>query len=252
MLQIKFNNNWYDFDFYGIKVFETSFTTNFIKQILSNLNEECKLIIDDRNIRWNNVIYINELTKPQNFLSLNKTNILYKKILEIIQDKSLINNNLINFICEQINKELEIEDLLLPQYDIAKIVSACFELNDSGYLKDEQLFNLLDKLVFNEKKLIIFDNLKTVTYKRCQKLLNSFNILIVTSDIREVLSSPKELEICCIIKNEIIHEIISVDKLLSYLEIKTSLPMNLQDLQNYLHKNNDQKSSLIDFYMKNF
>ena len=95
MLKINYWKNWYEIEFNGIKVIETRYTTKFIKSILASPEETPYLIIDNKNIRWKNVIYINELTKYEDFLSLNKNGFIYKKIIEKIADNVLINQNLI-------------------------------------------------------------------------------------------------------------------------------------------------------------
>lgn len=250
MLQINYQKNWYEFEFHGIKIIETDYTTNFIKSILSEYDENSKLIIDNKNIKWKNIIYINELSTINDFLSLNKSNFLYKKIIETIEDNSLVNQNLINNIIDKINNELELEDLLLPQYDISKIISACFELNNLGYLDETKIINLLNKLDFDEKKLIVFDNVKFATYENCKKLLNNFNILIICSDLRNVINNFKQLELCVYVNN-FIFEIINVEKIISYLELKTSLLIEEKDLNDYLSKKVNKKSSTIHFYLKN-
>ena len=81
--------------------------------------------------------------------------------------------------------------------------------------------------------------------------MNNFNILIVCSDIREIINNFSLLEICCFIYNNSIFDVINVEKLISFLEIKTSLSINEQDLNKYLEFSNDQKSSIINFYLKN-
>lgn len=249
MLKINYNKNWYDIEFNGIKIIETRFTTNFIKSLITDNEQEVKMLIDNKNIRWKNVIYINEMTKYSDFLSLNKSNYLYKKIIDKIADNSLINDKLIELIIGNINKELQINDLLIKQYDLNKIIIACFELNDLGYIKDDDLFTLLNKIEYDEKKLIIFDNVSYATYEKCKKLLNNFNILIVCNDIRGIINNFNLLEICCII-NKNVFDIINVEKLMSYIESKSSLLINETDINNYLEKKDDQKSAIINFYLK--
>ena len=56
MLQINYQNNWYDIEFNGLKIIETSFTTNFVKSILVNNDQEAKIILNNKKIRWKNVI----------------------------------------------------------------------------------------------------------------------------------------------------------------------------------------------------
>lgn len=252
MLQINHNKNWYEVEFNGIKVIETRHSTKFIKSILLGSQEETpSLIIDNKNIRWKNVIYINELTKYETFLNMTKSGILYKKILDQIADNILINEELVNEIINNINKELGIEDLLIYQYDLTKIISSCFELNDLGYINDEKLFEILNKIEFDEKKLIIFDNVSYATYEKCKQLLNNFNILIVCSDIRDVIKNHTLMELCCFISEKGIFDVISLEKLISFIEIKSSLSISEEDINNYLCFKDDQKSSIINFYLKN-
>lgn len=250
MLTIKYNNNWYDFDFNGIKVIETKYTTNFIKKIFHENNNTDKVIIDGKNYNWKNIIYINELTKINDFLSLSKNGYLYKKIIDKIEDNSLINQDLINAIIAEINKEMEIEDLLFPTYDLNKIIASTFELGDLGFINDESFFQILNKIDYDEKKLIIFDNCNFINYGNVKKLLNNFNILIICNDIRGIIRNYNELEICCFINNSVF-EVINIEKLVSYLELKLSEPISEQDLNNYLLFDDSKKSSVINFCLKN-
>ncbi|WP_033160003.1 hypothetical protein [Mycoplasmoides alvi] len=251
MLQIYYQNNWHNLDFNGIKILETTFPTHFIKSILTDDNENHHLVVDSKVIKWKNVIYVNELSKYSDFLSLSKSNVLYKKIVEIIGDKTLIDNNLVNFVINKINKDFQINDLLIPQYDVYKLINSSMEINDISNIDSKTFFDFFLKLEFDEKKLIIFDNVKNATYKNCQKLLNNFNVLIITTDIREVINHFNELEICAYVKENDFFEIIDIDKLISYLEMKTSLPIDQKDLNNFLSKHNDEKSHKINFFLKN-
>ena len=139
----------------------------------------------------------------------------------------------------------------MNQYDLPKLIAATFELNDLGYIDDDKLIDILNKIEYDEKKLIIFDNVSYINYEKCKKLMNNFNILIVCSDVREIINNFSLLEICCFIYNNSIFDVINVEKLISFLEIKTSLSINEQDLNKYLEFSNDQKSSIINFYLKN-
>lgn len=251
MMQFNYNKNWYDVEFDGIKVIETKYSTHFIKSIIVDGDENPKLILDNKNIRWKNIIYINEMTKYENFLSLNKSNFLYKKILEKIGDKTLINETFVKNIVDEINNDLSIENLLLVQYDLNKIINACFELNDLGYINDRDLFDLLNKIDFDEKKLLIFDNVSYVTYNKCKSLLNNFNVLIVCNDIRGVVDNISLLELCCFVNENSTFDVINVEKLISYIETKSSQVISNEDINNYLQSKNDQKSSIINFYLKN-
>lgn len=251
MLQINHNKNWYEIEFNGIKIIETRHSSKFIKSILiSSQEENPSLIIDNKNIRWKNIIYINEFTKYESFLNMTKSGILYKKILDEIADNVLVNEELIKNIIDKINQELNIDDLLLFQYDLTKIIASCFELNDLGYINDEKFFDILNKIEFDEKKLIIFDNVSYATYEKCKKLLNNFNILIICSDIRGIINNHTLMELCCFVSDNSIFDVVSLEKLMSFIEIKSSLPINEEDINNYLSFKNDQKSSLINFYLK--
>lgn len=132
MLVFKYNNNLYNVDFNGIKIFEVNYTTNFIKQIISN-NE---ISIDGRMFSSKNIIYINEMSKLSEFINMYKTNILYKKIIEYIGDESLVKKDVIDNVIKKINEDFGINDLLIEQYDLNKIITATFEVNNEEYIND--------------------------------------------------------------------------------------------------------------------
>ena len=45
--------------------------------------------------------------------------------------------------------------------------------------------------------------------------------------------------------------VVDIDKLLTYLKLKTATQVKEQKINNYLAKKNDFKSAQIDFYLKN-
>ena len=247
MLVFKYNNNLYNVDFNGIKIFEVNYTTNFIKQIISN-NE---ISIDGRMFSSKNIIYINEMSKLSEFINMYKTNILYKKIIEYIGDESLVKKDVIDNVIKKINEDFGINDLLIEQYDLNKIIIATFEVNNEEYINDWLMIEILNKLEHSEKKLIIFDNCKYVDYNLCKKLLNNYHILIVCSDIRGIVNNYMELEICCFVGSNTILEIICLERLISYLEFNLSDQIQESDLNKYLSFDKSKKSSLINFYLKN-
>lgn len=251
MLSFKYENNWYEIEYFGIKIIETKFTTNFIKSIISEDDEQAKLIIENKSFKWKNILYINEMTRYSDLISLNKNSIIYKKIIEYIGDESLIKDEIIDSIIKNINQEFEFENLLIKQYDINKIINSSLSINNSNYVEKQNLFKILNKLEFDEKKLIIFDNVNYINYEICKQLLNNFNILIVCTDIRGIIDNINQLELCCFINDKKIFDVINQEKLTSYLELKMSLPISNLDIANYLENKNDQKSSIIHFYLKN-
>ncbi len=248
MLKLNYKKNWYEIEFNGIKVLETRHTTNFIKDFLYCDDDNARLIINNKNIKDKNIIYINDLTRYDDFLSLNKNGTVYKKIIEKIADNTLVNQQLINEIVSALNNEFG-RDIIEHQYDINKIISGSFELISLGCMEEKDIFNILNKLDFDERKLIIFDNVSYVKYSNVKQLLNNFDILIVCSDIRGVIDNISQLELCCFVNNGIF-DVINVEKLLSYLEMKTSQKIDHEDINNFLNLKNDQKSSIINFYLK--
>lgn len=153
MLSFKYENNWYEIEYFGIKIIETKFTTNFIKSIISEDDEQAKLIIENKSFKWKNILYINEMTRYSDLISLNKNSIIYKKIIEYIGDESLIKDEIIDSIIKNINQEFEFENLLLKQYDINKIINSSLSINNSNYVEKQNLFKILNKLEFDEKKI---------------------------------------------------------------------------------------------------
>ena len=85
------------------------------------------------------------MSKITDLLSLNKLNYLYKQILELIADDSLVNDQLIKTIIETLNQKIKLDNLIRRQYDLNKIILVCFELNDDTY------FDLLNQIDFDEK-----------------------------------------------------------------------------------------------------
>ncbi|MBP5783408.1 hypothetical protein J6W32_02225, partial [bacterium] len=76
------------FDYNGLKVFCVPNTTLFLRQLFISL-QEGQYIKTEFN-KYNKYIMVTPLTKINNLLSLNKTNNLYKKLLDLTQGKKIL------------------------------------------------------------------------------------------------------------------------------------------------------------------
>ena len=198
MLRILKNNREYEIEFNGIKIFNCSNTTNVYK----NIFVDSHITIDDKEFNKDNIIYINELTKLDDFINLSKKSFVLNLIFKLLEENNIIQRENINKIVEKINDELEIELLSESEGDISKIIQQLFEINEIGYLNIELLDLLFEKCFSNKKYLFVLDNVSWIKIDKLLKYINNHNFIILTNDFRDLIYQKNHLEIITLIKKE--------------------------------------------------
>lgn len=245
MLAIKFDDKEIEFVFNGIKVLNNSFTSLLAKNLLKN---ETNFYIEERHIKKSNIIYINEFTKLSDFLTLNRSSILIKKILNVLEDKKLVNNELLVNVVNEINKWIGIEYLSLNDGDEIKIINFLLEITKDIDLNQELFTFLIENDFWNEKMLFIFDNVSWLKTNKLLNYLNIHNFLIISNDFRNYIHSINELELVCIINNKYEYfDILDTEKLLDFLELKLNTKINKQNINDMLENKNDKLSNDLFF-----
>lgn len=243
MLEINTKNKNYEFKFDGLKIFENENTTKLYKELFF----DAQIFIDNKLIKNENIIYINELTKISDLIDMSKKSVIMQLILDNIYDYEILNRDNIISIQNKINNLLGYELLENKDSDYIKLINLIFELIDSDFLNNEILKLIIDKILL-EKKLIIIDNVSWLNIELISNYLNNHDFIILTNDIRNLINSTKYFE--CYV-NEQLNEILDLDILINYLQKEineNNIDQNI--LKDFLNKKDNYTSYKIHQIMK--
>lgn len=220
------------FEYNGIKIIQCNNPNLFVKEIM-----ESTIILNE--VKSNNKIIISDLTKIKELITLTKNSYLINRIINIISNNNIIDDNNIEKIIDTINNEANFELLSSSDGDIKKIIETSINLNNDLYINKDILKYYLENFIDDSKKLIIFNDISFVNIKFLLKYINNFNFLIITSDFRKYLSSnDDELETLLLVNDSNWEhlDIIDKNKLLNFFELETNINI----------KNNDVYSKIIN------
>ena len=249
MLNLYINKEQIEFEYEGIKVFYTLNTTNFVKEVLQDLEQNH---IKTSFNSYSKVVYINPLTKLENLLTLNKSNNLYKKIIEYNLNNNLVNSEKVREIINLINEQIGV-NFVLENNDLAKLITSLFLLNDEEYIDENSFYKFLDFNKSDTKKLIILHDLRFIKISKLKQFLNFYDFIIITNSFSciENISNLETLVIWNNLSNYL--EIMDTHKLLSYLEEKINIPITKEIINNFINlKGNMKLNAEISYFLLNF
>ena len=247
MLSINKNNIECELEFDGIKIFQTQNPTKLYKDLIL----DSVINIDNKNIKLDNVIYINELTKLTDFVNLNKKSFLIKEIINLLEQYPIINISNINNIKDYINNKYQEELIDTNEGDNNKLINLFIEFINQEYL-NKSLFKLILNYCFEDSKLIILDNVSWIELNDLYGWLNEHKFIIITYDFREYIKDASELELLVIFKQNYDYvEMLDSNKLIVYLEKHMNIEVNKEKINTWLNnKNNLESLSFLSNILK--
>lgn len=246
MLELKLKDNSITCCFDNIKIIQYSYPTLLCKLI----QQEELIWIDEKPIKLNNIVYINEFSKLSDFLNLNKSSFLLKKIIDLINNQPLINYNLLQKVIDDINNWLNVTYLDLNEGDETKIINFLLEISKDITLNQELLLFLLKNDCFSSKMCFIFDNVSWLNKQELYPYLNQHYFLIVTSDFRNYFHTAKDFELVCILHEDLKYfDVVDSTKLLNYLELKLNIPVSIQTINESLRDKTSWFSMQVFYYL---
>lgn len=245
-LKYEYNNNYYELEFNGIKVFQTPFVNKITK---SFYEKSIKSEFVEANIFKNNVFLISDFTKVMDLLDLSKSSTIYKELLDKSINSNLINEDLISEIMNNINEKFDCS-ILQDKKDWHKIILNLWELNDGLYLNKKIFKKILESNFYSEKITFIIHDVDWLQVDDVKNYINRFNFIFITNDLRLNIKNISNIETLVILEDKLI-EILDSDKILSYLENKTRYHMSNKILKNFFDMKNDEISQKILFSLKN-
>lgn len=249
MLQIKLQKTTMESFYQGIKILNFKYPSLLSKSIL---NFDTEISIENRIIKKTEIVYINEFSKLSDFLSLNKNSILVKKIIDLLAQKELINNEIITKILDQINEWIGINYLDLNDGDELKIINLIFEVAKDIYLNQDIFLFLLKNNVWTQKMFFVLDNVSWLKINELYQYLNEHNFLIICNDFRNYITNYKEIELVCIINDKYENvDLVDSTKLINYLELKLNSPIDYKNLNSIMTDTSSKLSSDLFFYILN-
>ncbi|MBR4486762.1 hypothetical protein IKS57_05480 [bacterium] len=177
MLDVYIDKEQFEFEYEGIKVFYTLNTTNLVKELLNDIEENH---IKTSFNSYSKVIYINPLNKLETLLCFNKTNNLYKKIIDYSLSSNLINSEKVREIINLINEQIGV-DFILENNDLSKLIVSLFALNTNEYINENSFYKFLEFNKSDTKKLIILQDLDFIKISRLKEFLNFYDFIIITN-----------------------------------------------------------------------
>ncbi len=238
MLSINKNNIECELEFDGIKIFQTQNPTKLYKDLIL----DSVINIDNKNIKLDNVIYINELTKLTDFVNLNKKSFLIKEIINLLEQYPIINISNINNIKDYINNKYQEELIDTNEGDNNKLINLFIEFINQEYL-NKSLFKLILDYCFEDSKLIILDNVSWIELNDLYGWLNEHKFIIITYDFREYIKDASELELLVTFKQNYDYvEMLDSNKLIVYLEKHMNIEVNKEKINTWLNNKNSLES----------
>ncbi len=238
MLSINKNNIECELEFDGIKIFQTQNPTKLYKDLIL----DSVINIDNKNIKLDNVIYINELTKLTDFVNLNKKSFLIKEIIILLEQYPIINISNINNIKDYINNKYQEELIDTNEGDNNKLINLFIEFINQEYL-NKSLFKLILDYCFEDSKLIILDNVSWIELNDLYGWLNEHKFIIITYDFREYIKNASELELLVTFKQNYDYvEMLDSNKLIVYLEKHMNIEVNKEKINTWLNNKNSLES----------
>ena len=249
MLNVYINKEQFEFEYEGIKVFYTLNTTNLVKELLNDIEENH---IKTSFNSYSRVIYINPLTKLETLLSFNKTNNLYKKIIDYSLDNNLINNEKVREIINLINEQIGV-NFISENNDLSKLIASLFALNDNEYIDEKSFYKFLEFNKLDTKKLIVLHDLEFIKISKLKEFLNFYDFIIITNSF-SCIENISNLETLIIWNNNSNYlEVMDIDKLLSYLEEKINIPITKEIFNNFIKNEQNMKlNAEINYFLLNF
>ncbi len=231
MLKIENNNNYWEFEFYGLKIIDCQNTAKFFKEF-----KKSKITINNRTIKNDDIIYINELTKISDLLSFNKKSFLIENIVDIEQKNNLINKDNLTKIIRMINDKYNYEILEECDGDLLKIIGSLIQLTSEEYLNKEILKILLSNN-YNSSKLFIIDNISWINIEDISIHLNEHHFIFLTNDFRNYIKKINDLEEVLIVKDNLeISELYDSQKICAYLEKNINEPINNKQFNIFINE----------------
>lgn len=238
MLSINKNNIECELEFDGIKIFQTQNPTKLYKDLIL----DSVINIDNKSIKLDNVIYINELTKLTDFVNLNKKSFLIKEIINLLEQYPIINISNINNIKDYINNKYQEELIDTNEGDNNKLINLFIEFINQEYL-NKSLFKLILDYCFEDSKLIILDNVSWIELNDLYGWLNEHKFIIITYDFREYIKNASELELLVTFKQNYDYvEMLDSNKLIVYLEKHMNIEVNKEKINTWLNNKNSLES----------
>lgn len=246
MLKIIQKNKEYEFNYDGYKVFQTLNPTLLYKQLFI----DSIVFINEKVVNKDDIIYLDELSKTDQFINLTKKSELLYEIIDLISSYPIINNENLHKIIETINNNLQLEVVEMNEGDITKIITTFLEIIDLNYL-DQNKFEIILNKYLKSKKLFILNNISWVNSQRLYQYLNDHYFIVLTNNFCQYISNKNELETLVIFKDNLVFtEILDYERLIAYLEQKINTSIDDKIIQDFLNQTTNFTNLQIMFYLQ--
>lgn len=229
-LFLNYKDKKYELEFNGLKIFQTNNPNKFARKILvDSLDSQ----FSNCNIFKNKIIMINDFTKISDIFSFNKNFVVFKKALELVNSKNIIDEIKINEIVDEINLSYNF-DIIENKIDINKIINYLFTMKTDQYLTKDIFLSFLENDFFDESYTFIICDIEWLKIFDVMKFINVHKFIFISNDFRKNINIIKHLEIVVFVNDDILFEILDIDKLISYIESKLNYSLTNEDFKSYI------------------
>ena len=229
MINIQTKSYNLSFEYNNIKLL-TEYDDNFVRELIDPFS---KIQISNQNIKYSNIVYISKTTKLSDLMSFTKTSPIFQKINSLTSEFSILNEESIARIAFLINSFYGYEFIGINEGDINKLIPILFEMMLDKYVNFDTLKAILSNNLFNDKKLIIIDDLDDVNVEKLFSFLNDHYFLILSKNPIDKINMISSFEILGYVSNSF--EILDFDKLINFIEKEMSSIFN-QEIFNKIKK----------------
>lgn len=247
MLRIINKNKEYEIEFNGIKIFLSQNPTLLYKELFIDSNIQ----INDINIKNENIIYINELTKLNEFVNFSKKSFLIKEIFQLLDQYPIINKENLESIVSKINEKSNFEIIDSFEGDQVKIISLLVELINNDYL-NLKTFKFLCNYIFEEPRIFILDNVSWIDLETLKEYMNIHSFILITNNIpTRCLTNISDIELIVSFNEEYNYfDILDYQSLLNYLEKEMNIEINEQSFLSIIkEKNTENYLKIVNFLL---
>lgn len=226
--------------FCGIKIVLVDNPNLFIRNVLGSNEIYSNIWINDTLIKKKNILHINSFSRVNDFLNSKKNNLFHEYLKK--NNVEIVDHDIQNFVLKSFFniKDDNLEKLVDMNFSGISLLDS-IDIKDD-FIESDNITSLLNivKMSSTDKKLLIFNNFFLITIDNLIKYyIQDFNILIVVSNLDELITNKHYLELIVIINSFVNNkfkidalEIADANLLFKYLE--KNIKNNKDKLKKYI------------------
>lgn len=240
-----------EFEFNGVKCIQTN-NCNLVCRSIIDAIKNNEIVDDNYKFSKNALVYLDCFSKTKNFINLNKNSSFTIYLLDLIKnDKAIVNETVIQKIVALVNNQFETE-ILSQTYDVERLISLIFDVEDLGYLTKDVFLKLLKMNFWSNKTTFLINDLDWLKLNDVLPYLNMHTFIFVTSDFRKNVNNLTQFEAIVFMDENNVFDVLDKDKFIAFLELKTNFEINNVILDSFIKGEKSWQNSKISTVLNNF